>query len=224
MEPHRSSCIFLHFPLEQRGLVLVHGLPVGREMLAARKCGTAGFPATNTEPRPRPHDRPAVWRHRIGPRHHPQARPHDGRRRHGDERAGQRLSLHGAAAGRGRYLSKAGLRCKSRKGGAAASGLSLALSMAWHCAQCSRARLNPRRVSGCARAGPLNRSMTGAMIRDILDVIMPSSPRAWRFCVGAIPSWFASTRRMVATRLSNSIGLASNSSQPRLCARALLGL
>jgi K+-sensing histidine kinase KdpD len=35
---------------------------------------------------------------------------------------------------------------------------------------------------------------------------------------------FASTRRMVATRLSNSIGLASNSSQPRLCARALLGL
>jgi hypothetical protein len=66
------------------------------------------------------------------------------------------------------------LRCKSRKGGAAASGLSLALSMAWHCAQCSRARLNPRRVSGCARAGPLNRSMTGAMVREILHVIMPS--------------------------------------------------
>jgi hypothetical protein len=62
------------------------------------------------------------------------------------------------------------LRCNSRKGGAAASGLSLALSMAWHCAQCARARLNPRRASGCARAGPLNRSMTGAMIREILDV------------------------------------------------------
>jgi len=41
---------------------------------------------------------------RARPRHHPQTRPHDGRRRHGDERTGQRLSLHGAAAGRGRYL------------------------------------------------------------------------------------------------------------------------
>jgi hypothetical protein len=49
--------------------------------------------------------------------------------------------------------------------------------MAWHCAQCSRARLNPRRVSGCARAGPLNRSMTGAIIREILDVIMPRHQR-----------------------------------------------
>ena len=48
------------------------------------------------------HDRPAVRGHRTGPRHHPQARPHDGRRCDGDERAGQRLSLHGAAAGRGR--------------------------------------------------------------------------------------------------------------------------
>ena len=34
-------------------------------------------------------------------------------RRHCDERAGQRLSLHGAAAGRGRYLSKAELRSLS---------------------------------------------------------------------------------------------------------------
>ena len=59
------------------------------------------------------HDSPALRRHRTGPRHHPQARPHDGRRRHGDERAGQRLSLHGAAAGRGRYLSKAELRSLS---------------------------------------------------------------------------------------------------------------
>ena len=63
----------------------------------------------------------AVRRHRPGPRHHPQARPHDGRRRDGDERAGQRLGLHGAAAGRGRYLSKAELRslfhhvCSQRK-------------------------------------------------------------------------------------------------------------
>ena len=44
---------------------------------------------------------------------HPQARPHDGRRRHRDERTGEGLSLHGAAAGRGRYLSKAELRCLS---------------------------------------------------------------------------------------------------------------
>jgi hypothetical protein len=50
---------------------------------------------------------------RARTRHHPQARPHDGRRRHGDERAGQRLGLHGSAAGRGRYLSKAELRSLS---------------------------------------------------------------------------------------------------------------
>ena len=47
-------------------------------------------------------DRPAVRGHWTGPRHYPQARPHDGRRRHRNERAGQRLSLHGATAGRGR--------------------------------------------------------------------------------------------------------------------------
>src|SRR5262249_58944766 len=33
------------------------------------------------------------------PRHHPQARAHDGRRRDGDERAGQRLGVYGAPAG-----------------------------------------------------------------------------------------------------------------------------
>jgi hypothetical protein len=54
-------------------------------------------------------------------------------------------------------------------------------SMAWHGAQCSRARADPRRASGCcARAGTLNRSMTGAMISDFLDVIMQSSPRRGR--------------------------------------------
>jgi hypothetical protein len=56
---------------------------------------------------------PRVRRHRPGPRHHPQAGAHDGRRRHGDEQAGQRLGLHGAAAGRGGYLSKAELRSLS---------------------------------------------------------------------------------------------------------------
>ena len=34
------------------------------------------------------------------PRHHPQARAHDGRRRDGDERAGQGLGVHRASAGR----------------------------------------------------------------------------------------------------------------------------
>ena len=39
-------------------------------------------------------------RHWARPRHHPQARPHDGRRRDGDERAGQRLGLYSAPANR----------------------------------------------------------------------------------------------------------------------------
>jgi signal transduction histidine kinase len=37
-------------------------------------------------------------RHRTRPRHHPQARAHDGRRRHGSERAGQRVGLYSAFA------------------------------------------------------------------------------------------------------------------------------
>ena len=40
-----------------------------------------------------------VRRHRPRPCHHAQARAHDGRRRDRDERAGQRLGIHGAAAG-----------------------------------------------------------------------------------------------------------------------------
>ena len=36
---------------------------------------------------------------RAGPCHHAQARAHDGRRRDGGKRAGQRLGLHGALAG-----------------------------------------------------------------------------------------------------------------------------
>jgi hypothetical protein len=94
------------------------------------------------------------------------------------------------ALGKGRCKPEtAYLRCNSRKGGAAASGLSVVLSMAWHCAQFSRARLNPPRASGCARTGPLNRSMTGAMIRGT------PSPRhhhavltkAWTIADGGIP-------------------------------------
>ena len=45
-------------------------------------------------------DRAALRRHRPRPRHHAQARAHDGRRRDGDERAGQRLGVHRAPAGR----------------------------------------------------------------------------------------------------------------------------
>jgi hypothetical protein len=69
-----------------------------------------------------------------------------------------------------RQLDAVNLARSSRKGVAVASGLSLALSIAWHCAQCSRARLNPRRVSGCARAGALNSNMTGVMNREYLEV------------------------------------------------------
>ena len=74
--------------------------------------GAAGEAVRGVHPG-RCHDRAALRRHRARPRHHPQARAHDGRRRDGDERAGQRLGLHGAAAGRGRYLSKAELRSLS---------------------------------------------------------------------------------------------------------------
>ena len=44
-------------------------------------------------------DRAALRRDRPRPRHHAQARAHDGRRCHGDERAGQGLGVHGAPAG-----------------------------------------------------------------------------------------------------------------------------
>src|SRR5262245_15893 len=45
-------------------------------------------------------DGAALRRHRLGARHHPQARAHDGRRRDGDERAGQGFAVHCAPAGR----------------------------------------------------------------------------------------------------------------------------
>ena len=44
-------------------------------------------------------DRATYRRHRARPCHHPQARPHDGRRRDGDERTRQGLDLHSATAG-----------------------------------------------------------------------------------------------------------------------------
>jgi hypothetical protein len=47
------------------------------------------------------------------------------------------------------------LRCNVRNGGAIASGLSLTLSMEWHCAQFARTKVKPRCTPGdcCARAG-----------------------------------------------------------------------
>ena len=45
------------------------------------------------------HDRAALRRHRSRPRHHPQARAHDGRRRDGGERAGQGIGVHRAPTG-----------------------------------------------------------------------------------------------------------------------------
>src|SRR5215469_11499682 len=47
----------------------------------------------------RRHNRAEVRRHWARARHHTQARAHDGRRRDGDERAGQRLGIYGATAG-----------------------------------------------------------------------------------------------------------------------------
>ena len=44
-------------------------------------------------------DRPPLRRHRPRPRHHPQACPHDGRRRHRNQRSGQGLGVHRATAG-----------------------------------------------------------------------------------------------------------------------------
>ena len=47
-----------------------------------------------------------VRRHRARPRHQPQTRAHDGRRRDRDERAGQGLGVHGAPAGRSHALTR----------------------------------------------------------------------------------------------------------------------
>ena len=65
--------------------------------------GAAGEAVRGIHPGRR-HDRAALRRHRARPRHHPQARAHDGRRRDRDERAGQGLGLYGAPAGRRGYL------------------------------------------------------------------------------------------------------------------------
>ena len=60
-------------------------------------------------------DRAAVRRNRARARHQPQARAHDGRRRHRGERAGQRLGVHRAPAGRHERLAKIKRWAKSRR-------------------------------------------------------------------------------------------------------------
>ena len=52
-------------------------------------------------------DRAELRRNRTRPCHYPEARAHDGWRRDGDERAGQRLGVCGATARRRSTLAKA---------------------------------------------------------------------------------------------------------------------
>ena len=72
------------------------------------------------------------------------------------------------------------LRFKTRNGGAFVTGLALTLSMAWHCAQCTRTYLKPRLSAGdcSARAGPLSHnSITPSVIAGhrAWDISMPFS-------------------------------------------------
>ena len=66
--------------------------------------GAAGKAVLGVHPG-RCHDRAAFRRHRPWSCHHPQARSNDGRRRDGDERAGQRLGFYGAPAGRRAHIN-----------------------------------------------------------------------------------------------------------------------
>ena len=68
--------------------------------------GAAGEAVRGVQPG-RCHDRAALRRHRARACHHPQARAHDGRRRDRGERAGQRLGVYSAPAGRPDTLIKA---------------------------------------------------------------------------------------------------------------------
>ena len=66
--------------------------------------GAAGEAVRGVHPG-RCHDRATFRRHWPRPRHHAQARPHDGRRRDSDERAGQRLGFYSAPAGRRAHIN-----------------------------------------------------------------------------------------------------------------------
>ena len=76
----------------------------GRRYRHRHDAGAAGEAVRGVHPG-RCHDRAALRRHRARTRHHPQARPHDGRRRDSDERAGQRLGVYSAPAGRRAHIN-----------------------------------------------------------------------------------------------------------------------
>src|SRR5262245_9878229 len=71
----------------------------GRRQRYRHDAGAAGEAFRGIQPG-RCFNRTAFRRHRPWPCHYAQARPHDGRRRDGGERAGQGLSVHRAFAGR----------------------------------------------------------------------------------------------------------------------------
>ena len=83
--------------------------------------GAAGETVSGLHPGRFPDSAP-LRRDGARPRHHPQARPHDGRRRDRDQRAGQGIGLRGALAGRRDTLAKAtgGKTGKVRTSGARA--------------------------------------------------------------------------------------------------------
>src|SRR5262249_24487543 len=74
---------------------------------------TAGETVSGLHPGRLP-DRAPVRRHGARPCHHAQARAHDGRRRDGEERTGQRFGVYGAPAG-GREHIKA-ITCRTDEG------------------------------------------------------------------------------------------------------------
>ena len=98
------------------------------------------------------------------------------------------------------------LRFKTRNGGAFVTGLALTLSMAWHCAQCTRTYLKPRLSAGdcSARAGPLSHnSITPSVI---------AGHRAWDISVP-----FSSVVSVLHNRVGTSLGGLQG--RPVLCLR-----
>ena len=105
-----EQCLQVH----QRGRGQAAGAQGGRRTRLDRACRrryrhrhdrrAAGEAVRGVHPG-RCHDRAAFRRHRARPCHRPQARPHDGRRRDSDERAGQRLGVYSAPAGRRAHIN-----------------------------------------------------------------------------------------------------------------------
>ena len=100
------------------------------------------------------------------------------------------------------------LRFKTRNGEAFVTGLALTLSMAWHCAQCTRTYLKPRLSAGdcSARAGPLSHnSITPSVI---------AGHRAWDISVP-----FSSVVSVLHNRVGTSLGGLQG--RPVLCLRVV---